>query len=130
MTPCASSLPDDAGVALHRVQVAIGVAAAERHSGDEVMQDEVVEDDDAWPPPQRVDDPAVRVGVVSDVVERDVRPARRPPRSTSDDDDLQPLLERRQQQRAVVGDPRPLGRKRRVVGDLHEPSSRSTSRPR
>ena len=33
----------------------------------------VVEDDDSRLPAQRVDDPAVRVGIVSDVVDGDVR---------------------------------------------------------
>ena len=37
----------EAGVALHRVEVAVAVAAAERDAGDEVVEDEVVEDDDA-----------------------------------------------------------------------------------
>ena len=53
---------------------------------------------------QRLDDPAVRVGVVADVVERDVGAARRVRcrgRATSTSTRS---LERRQQQRAVVGD--------------------------
>ena len=75
-TPCASSLPDDSVLALHRVEVAVAVAAADRHPGDEVVDDEVVQDDDARPPAQRVDDPGVSVGVVADVVERGVGAAR------------------------------------------------------
>ena len=60
------------------------VLAADRDPGDEVVDDEVVQDDDAGPPPQRVDDPAVRVRVVADVVERDVRGDRpRPPGRTT-----------------------------------------------
>jgi hypothetical protein len=42
-----------------------------------VVEHEVVEYDDARPPPQRLDDPAVRVRVVADVVEADVRVGRR-----------------------------------------------------
>ena len=63
---------DHAALPLHRVEVAVPVAAADRQPGDEVMEDEVVQDDDAGPLAQRVDDPAVRVRVVADVVERDV----------------------------------------------------------
>ena len=83
----AEQAADDAVLALHRVEVAVPVAAADRHPGDEVVEDEVVEDDDAGSAAQRVDDPAVRVRVVADVVERDVAPAARgrlrPRRTTS-----------------------------------------------
>ena len=51
----------------------MAVAAADRHPGDEVVEHELVQDDDARAPSERVDDPAVRVRVVADVVERDVR---------------------------------------------------------
>ena len=88
----------DAGVALHRGEVTVAVLAADRQSGDEVMEDEVVEDDHPGPAPQGVHDPAVRLRVVADVVERDVggngpRPA--PPH----DRDLHEPFECRQQQR-------------------------------
>ena len=63
----------DAELALHRVEVAAAVAAADRDPGDQVVQHVLVQHDDAGPLAQRVDDPAVRVGVVADVVERDVR---------------------------------------------------------
>ena len=68
---------DDAALALHRVEVAVAVAPADRQPGDEVVEDELVQDDDARPLAQRVDDPAVRVRVVADVVEREVGAARR-----------------------------------------------------
>ena len=68
---------DDTVVALHRVEVAVPVATPDRHPGDEVVQHEVVEDDDAGTAAQRVDDPRVRVGVVPDVVEAEVGAARR-----------------------------------------------------
>ena len=63
--------------------------------GDEVVEDEVVQHDDAGPPAQRVDDPAVRVRIVADVVERDVgvRDGRRAARPH--DLDLDEPLERR-----------------------------------
>ena len=48
------------------------VVAADGEAGDEMVEDEVVQHDDAGLPPQRVDDPAVRLGVVADVVQRDV----------------------------------------------------------
>ena len=73
--------------------------------------------DDARPLAQRVDDPAVRVRVVADVVERDVGGGRALARLG--DDDVDPLAQRRQEQRRVVGDPRPRRRQRRVVGDPH-----------
>ena len=110
--------PGDAELALHRVEVAAAVAAADRDPGDQVVQHVLVQDDDAGPLAQRVDDPAVRVRVVADVVERDVRRGRALARLG--DDDLDPLAQRRQQQRRVVGDPRPRRRQRRVVGDLHD----------
>ena len=61
-TPCAEQPADDAGLALHRVEVAVAVAAADRQAGDEVVEHEVVEDDDAGAAAQRIDDPAVRSG--------------------------------------------------------------------
>ena len=69
---------DEPAVALEGVQVGIPVAAGERDTRDEVVEDEVVEDDDARRAAQRVDDPAVGLWVVADVVHREVRPARRP----------------------------------------------------
>ena len=43
----AEEATDDAVLALHEVEVAVPVAAAHGHPGDEMVQDEVVEDDDA-----------------------------------------------------------------------------------
>ena len=60
--------PGDAELALHRVEVAAAVAAADRHPGDQVVEHELVQDDDAVmaraavAPPQRVDDPACESG--------------------------------------------------------------------
>ena len=54
-----------------------------------------------WVEAQRVDDPAVRVRVVADVVERDVRAAYRPRPSATDDVDLEPLLSRTERERAA-----------------------------
>ena len=124
-TPSPSRRPGQAGVALHRVQVARDVLAREREPGDEVVQHEVVQHDDAGRPPQRVDDPAVHVGVVADVVDRERRSraaassARASGTTTSTRS-----CSAGSEQRAVVRDARALGRQRRVVGDLH-PSSRS-----
>ncbi len=68
-------------VSMHRVQVAVVVPSAERQPRNEVVQDEVVEDDEPPSPLERIHDPAVRVGIVADVVERDVGAARRLRRS-------------------------------------------------
>ena len=51
---------------------AFGFLRAERQARDEVVEHEVVEDDDARTPAQPFEDPAVHLGVVADVVERDV----------------------------------------------------------
>ena len=101
--------PEHARIALHCVEVAVPVPAPDRKPGDQVVQYEVVQDDDPAAPPQRGDDPAVGVGVVADVVERDVGAPRRPPPAAADDVDLETPLQLGQEQRAVVGDPRSLG---------------------
>ena len=96
---------DDAALALHRVEVAVAVAAADRQPRDEMVQDEVVQDDDAGltagAAPERVDDPAVRVRVVADVVEREVGAAHRALAPAPHDLDVDPLPQRRQQQCAL-----------------------------
>ena len=55
-----------------------------------------MEDDDTGAPAQRVHDPAVRLRVVPDVVERDVG-ASQQPAARAGDLDVHPLLQRRQQ---------------------------------
>jgi hypothetical protein len=62
----------NACVSLHRGEVAGAVLVTDGQAGDEVVQDEVVQDDDTGTPAQRFDDPAVRLGIVADVVEGDV----------------------------------------------------------
>ena len=52
--------------------------------GDQMVQHELVQDDDAGSLPQRVDDPTVRVGVVADVVEGDIGARRALPRLRDD----------------------------------------------
>ncbi len=64
--------PDHAVLALHRVEVAVAVAPPDGQTGDEVVKDEIVEDDEARAAAQRIDDPGVRVGVVADVVEAQI----------------------------------------------------------
>ena len=83
----------------------MAVASSDGDAGDEVVQHEVVEDDDAGSAAQRVEDPAVRVGVVANVVDGEVRFARRALRTALDDVDVDVLAERGQQQCRVVGDP-------------------------
>ena len=112
----------DAVLTLHQVEVRVSVAARQRHPGDEVVEDEVVQDDDARSLAQRVDDPCVRV---RDRSRRDRarRPSRAAPASTAlTTVDVDPLPQRRKEQRAVVRDARALRRHRRVVGELHESS--------
>jgi len=87
--------------ALHRVQVAVPVAAADRQAGDEVVQDEVVQDDDARLLAERVHDPAVRVRVVADVVEADVDVARPKATAPADRDDIDAWIDRTQQDLAA-----------------------------
>ena len=77
-TPSASSGPTRPASALHRTQVAGDVLARERQARDEMVQHEVVQDDDARTRTQRVDDPAVDLRVVADVVNGDVDIAWRP----------------------------------------------------
>ena len=77
MTPYARRRPGDAVLALHEVEVGVAIAAGQRHPGDEVVEDEVVQDDDAGTLAQGVDDPGVRARIVPDVVERHVVPAGR-----------------------------------------------------
>ena len=109
-------------LALHQVEVGIAVAAGQRHSRDEVVEDEVVQDDDAGALAKSIDDPGVRARVVSDVVQRHVRPARRPLAPTPDDLDLDPLAQRREEERAVVGDAGLFRRHRAEVREPHESS--------
>src|SRR6266511_3959679 len=66
--------PFDPRFPLHRVEVALAVAAAEREPRHEMVEHELVQHDHARPAAQGVDDPAVRVRVVPDVVERHVCP--------------------------------------------------------
>jgi hypothetical protein len=67
--------PDGPGFPLHRVQVATSVAAAERHTRNQVMEDEIVQDDDAGAAAESLDDPAVRRRIVADVIDGDIGPA-------------------------------------------------------
>ncbi len=114
---------DDAVLALHEVEVRVpGPADRRVMPDDEVVEHEVVENDDAGLATQRVDDPRVRVRIVPDVVERDVRAAGRPLRPAAHHVDVDPLSQRRQEQRAVVGDPGLLRRHRAEVGELHDSS--------
>ncbi len=63
---------DDAALPLHSVEISVPVRAADRDPRDQVVEDEVVEHDRAWLSSKGVDDPAVRIRVVADVVERKI----------------------------------------------------------
>jgi len=75
---------------LHRVQIGAPVSPPEGDARNQVVDDEVVEDDDARPSPERIDDPAVGVGVVTHVVQGDVRAAESALPSRRHDLDLDP----------------------------------------
>jgi hypothetical protein len=62
-----------------------------------------MEDYDAVPPPERVDDPAVGFGVVADVVQRDIRGDGTRAAAT-DDVHIHEPFEGGEQKRGVVGD--------------------------
>ena len=83
---------------LQRGEVGVAVLAADGQAGDEMVEHELVQHDDARPPPQRVDDPAVGVRVVADVVERDVGIRHRPGAPRPHDLDLDEPLERREKE--------------------------------
>ena len=68
----AEQAPDDAALALHRVEVAVAVAAADRQPRDEMVEHEVVQHDDPGRAPQRLDDPAVSLRIVADVVDAEI----------------------------------------------------------
>ena len=108
----------DAGISLHRGEIRGPVLVADRQPRDEMVEDELVQHDDAGAPAQSLDDPAVRLGIVADVVQRDVGGHRSRP-AAAHDVDLDEARERGQQQRGVIGNARPLRRKRRVVRDPH-----------
>ena len=91
-----------------------------------MVQDEVVEDDHAGAATQRLDDPAVSLGVVTDVVQRDVAPRGATEASGPGEGHLDPLCERREQKRRVVGDPGAGRRQGRVVGDPQARDPRAT----
>src|SRR5262249_49501389 len=108
-----------------RAQITTSVPTAERHTGNEVVQNEIVQNDDAGTTAESLDNPSVRRRVVANVVEIDVRfpvkPARalKPTRTASDDVDVDSPRQCRQEQGAVIRDTRPIGRKGRVIGDPH-----------
>ena len=100
--------PDDTGLPLHRIEVPVTVAPPDREPGNEVVEHEVVQDDETRCPPQRLDDPSVRVGIVADVVNAEIDTVRRALAAATDDLDLGPLAQRGHEQRRVVRDARPL----------------------
>jgi hypothetical protein len=91
---------------LHRGEVAGRVATGEGDTRHEVVEDELVEHDDARAAAHGLDDPPVRLRVVADVVEGDICLRRTTEAAGARDLDVDPLLKRRKKQRAVVGDPR------------------------
>ena len=111
--------PHRPGLPLHRIEIATSIAAAESHARHQVVEDEIVQNDDAGTAAESLDDPTVRCRLVADVVERDVCSPALPARPSPDHVNVDPLRQRRKKKRAVVGDPRPLGRLGRVVRDLH-----------
>src|SRR5439155_25554375 len=83
---------------------------------------ELVQHDDAGAGAERVDDPAVRLGIVTDVVERDIGPRCPPEAAGAGDLDLDVLAQLGHEEGAVVGDPGARSRSRRVVRHPHDKS--------
>ena len=100
------------GFPLHRSEVGVPVVAADGEARDEMMDDEVVQHDDAGTPAKRVDDPPVRIGIVAYVVERDVGVGDGTRATGAHHLDLDEPFERRKQQRRIVGDARRRRRQR------------------
>ena len=84
--------------------VGVPVISTDRHARNQMVDHEVVQHDDAGPATERVHDPSVGVGIVADVVERDVRIRNRPRTPWTYDLDLDEPLERGKKQHRVVGD--------------------------
>jgi len=83
--------PNSTGLSLHRVEIPASVAAAESHTGHQMMEDEIVQNDDAGPAAESLHNPAVRDRVVADVVERYVSSPARTARASPHDGDVDPL---------------------------------------
>jgi hypothetical protein len=97
--------PREPVLALESVQVAAGVAARERQSGDEMMEYEVVQDDDPGAPAELGHDPAMRVGVVADMVEVEIGVGSPSKATAARDRHVDALPELGQEQSAVIRDP-------------------------
>jgi hypothetical protein len=87
--------PNGTRLSLHRVEIPASIAAAESHAGHQMMEDEIVQNDDAGPAAECLHDPAVRDWVVADVVERHVSSPARRARASPDNGDVDPLGQRR-----------------------------------
>jgi hypothetical protein len=103
---------NESGFRLHQVQVCVTVASPDRDPGDEMVKDEVVQDHDSGLPTKLVHDPSMCLGVVSDVVEVNVRLWAPTPARRFDHDHVEPLAQGGDEQGAVVRYPGSLGRKR------------------
>src|SRR4030095_8668737 len=90
------------------------VLAPERQPRNKMVQDEVVEHDDAGAAPEPFEDPAVDGRVVTHVIERDVAVRALP---TSRDFDLEAPTKRGNAKRRVVADGGEFRRQRVVVRD-------------
>jgi hypothetical protein len=101
---------------LDRVEVALRIAASEHERGKELVKRDLVQHDDSGPPVQRLQDPAVSVRIVSEVIEANGRAVgvAAPP----NDPYVYSPPESREQLGAVIRDTGTLRRKGREVGDL------------
>jgi hypothetical protein len=99
----------DASVTLDCGQVSLPVSAAEGENGDQPVESDFVQYDEAGTATERVVDPTVPLRVVAELVERDVRGRMRTigPR----EDDVDTPFERRQEKRAVSAIPERCGDK-------------------
>src|SRR6202008_2669869 len=96
---------DEAALALHRGEIAGGVAAGKGQTDDEVVEDVVVQDDDTGTAAERLDDPTVCFRVVADVVEGDIRGRCTLEAARPGNGDIDSAFELGEEQRRVVGDP-------------------------
>jgi hypothetical protein len=92
----------NAGVALDCGEVRAAVAASEREPGDELVEGDLVQHDETGAAAKRGVDPAVRLRVVAQVVQVDVRPW--PSSKRPDGDDVCTPAKGRQEKRAVACD--------------------------
>jgi hypothetical protein len=82
----------------------MAILASDRETGDEMMQHELMQDDDARTATESIDDPTVRIGVVANVVDGDIGVGDWARATRPNGLDVDELLELRKEQCGVVRD--------------------------